>query len=88
MKLATWNVRSLYRAGSLKAAARELGRYKLDIEKCIAGKECTFKLLTEYHFKSVTEHHFQLRFGGKLQYRSKHDNFQNSHLNSYLHKVY
>jgi len=31
MKLATWNVRSLYRAGSLKAAARELGRYKLDV---------------------------------------------------------
>ena len=31
MKLGTWNVRSLYRAGSLKAAARELGRYKLDV---------------------------------------------------------
>ena len=31
MKLDTWNVRSLYRAGSLKAAARELARYKLDI---------------------------------------------------------
>ena len=31
MKLGMWNVRSLYRAGSLKAAARELGRYKLDV---------------------------------------------------------
>jgi len=31
MKLGTWNVRSIYRAGSLKAAARELGRYKLDV---------------------------------------------------------
>ena len=31
MKLGTWNVMSLYRAGSLKAAARELWRYKLDI---------------------------------------------------------
>ena len=31
MKLGTWNVRSLYRAGSLKAAARELRRYKLDV---------------------------------------------------------
>ena len=31
MKLGTWNVRRLYRAGSLKAAARELGRYKLHI---------------------------------------------------------
>ena len=26
-----WNVRSLYRAGSLTAAARELSRYKLDL---------------------------------------------------------
>ena len=31
MKLGTLNVRSLYRAGYLKAAARELGRYKLDV---------------------------------------------------------
>jgi len=31
MKLGPWNVRSLYRAGSLKSAARELGRYKLDV---------------------------------------------------------
>jgi len=31
MKLGTWNVRSLYMAGSLKTAARELGRYKLDV---------------------------------------------------------
>ena len=31
MKICTWNVRTLYRAGSLKAAVRELGRYKLDV---------------------------------------------------------
>ena len=31
IKLETWNVRSLYRAGSLKAEARELARYKLDV---------------------------------------------------------
>ena len=31
IKLGTWNVRSLYSAGSLKAAARELARYKLDV---------------------------------------------------------
>jgi len=29
--LGTWNVRSLYRAGSLTAVTRELGRYKLDL---------------------------------------------------------
>ena len=28
MKIGTWDVRSLYRAGSLTAAARELARYK------------------------------------------------------------
>jgi len=31
MKIGTLNVRSLYRAGSLNAAARELAMYKLDI---------------------------------------------------------
>jgi len=31
MKIGTWNVRSLYRAGFLKVAARELSRYKLDV---------------------------------------------------------
>ena len=29
--MGTWNVRSLYRAGTLTAAARELARYKLDL---------------------------------------------------------
>jgi len=31
MKIGTCNVRSLYRAGFLKPAARELARYKLDV---------------------------------------------------------
>jgi len=31
MRFGTWNVRSLYRAGSFAAAARELARYKLDL---------------------------------------------------------
>jgi len=31
MKIGTWNVCSLYRAWSLKVAARELARYKLDV---------------------------------------------------------
>ena len=34
MKIGTWDVRSLYRAGSLKAEARELVRYKLDVVRC------------------------------------------------------
>jgi len=31
MKIGTWNVRTLYRAGSLKVAARELVRYSLEV---------------------------------------------------------
>jgi hypothetical protein len=31
MRFGTQNVRSLYRSGSLTAAARELARYKLDL---------------------------------------------------------
>jgi exonuclease III len=31
MRFGTWNVRSLYRAGSLKTVLRELARYKLDL---------------------------------------------------------
>jgi hypothetical protein len=31
MRFGTWNVRSLYTAGSIMAAARELARYKLDL---------------------------------------------------------
>jgi exonuclease III len=31
MRFDTWNVRSLYRAGSLKTVSRELARYKLDL---------------------------------------------------------
>jgi len=30
MKISTWNGKSHYRAGSIKAAARKLARYKLD----------------------------------------------------------
>jgi exonuclease III len=31
MRFGTWNVRTLYRAGLLTAAARELARYKVDL---------------------------------------------------------
>jgi hypothetical protein len=31
MRFGTWKVRSLYRLGCLKTAARELGRCKLDL---------------------------------------------------------
>jgi len=31
MRFGTWNVRSLYRSGSLSTVATELARYKLDL---------------------------------------------------------
>ena len=31
MRFGTWNVRSLYKAGSLTAATREFARYRLDL---------------------------------------------------------
>jgi exonuclease III len=31
MRFGTWNVRSLYRAGSLRAVAEEVSKYKLDL---------------------------------------------------------
>jgi hypothetical protein len=31
MRFGLWNARNLYRAGSLKSIARELGKYKLDL---------------------------------------------------------
>jgi exonuclease III len=31
MRFGTWNIRSLYRIGSLKTVAMELGKYKLDL---------------------------------------------------------
>ena len=37
--LGTWNVRSLYRAGALMAAAKVLARYKLDLVCRIGGKK-------------------------------------------------
>ena len=33
MRFSTWKVRSLYRAGSLTAAAREFARYKMDLQE-------------------------------------------------------
>jgi hypothetical protein len=31
MRCGTWNVRSMYRAGSLRAVAEEISKYKLDL---------------------------------------------------------
>jgi hypothetical protein len=46
MRFGIWNIRSLYRAGSLTAAAREFARYKLDlvsVQEVTWDKEGTLK---------------------------------------------
>ena len=46
MRFGTWNVRSLYRTGSLTAVARELARCKLDLvgeQEVIWGKGGTVR---------------------------------------------
>jgi hypothetical protein len=52
MRFGTWNVRSIYRAGSLTAAVRKLARYKLDlgdvqevrwgIAGAVKARDCSF----------------------------------------------
>jgi hypothetical protein len=33
MRFGTWNVRSMYRAGSLRVVGEEISKYKLDLER-------------------------------------------------------
>jgi hypothetical protein len=53
--LGTWNVRSLYRAGSLTAAARKLVRYKLDL---VGVQEDTVRAGDyNFHYAKGNENH-------------------------------
>jgi hypothetical protein len=59
--LGTWNVRSLYRAGSLTAAAGELARYKLDlvgVQEVRWDKEGTVRVGDyNFHYGKGNENH-------------------------------
>ena len=61
MRFATWNIRSLYWAGSLTAAARELARYKLDlvgVQEVRWGKQGTIRA-GDYNifYERINENH-------------------------------
>jgi hypothetical protein len=64
MRFGTWNVRSLYRLGSLKTVARELGKYKLDMKI----------LLGDFNSKVGSEDIFKPRIGNESSHDISNDN--------------
>jgi hypothetical protein len=50
MRFGTWNVRSLYRAGSLRTVAEEISKYKLDLVGAPDGAEVALNQQVIIHF--------------------------------------
>ena len=72
MRFDTWNVRSLYRSGSLKTVARELARYKLDfvgVQKVTWDKGDTVRA-GDYIFFMEKEKYYQ--WGTDFLYTIEH----------------
>jgi hypothetical protein len=61
MRFGTWNVRSLYRAGSLMTVAKEISKYELDLEEVqeVRWDRGGTELASEYKFfyGKVNENH-------------------------------
>jgi exonuclease III len=67
MKFGTWNVRSLYRSGSLKRVSRELAKYKLDLVGVqeVRWDKCATEPAGDYTFFYVNanaDHHLGTGF--------------------------
>jgi exonuclease III len=66
MSFGTWNVRSLYRSGSLTTVARELAKYKLDlvgVQEVRWDKEQTVRAGEYIFFYSRGQENHQLGTG-------------------------
>jgi exonuclease III len=62
-RFGTWNVRSLYRLGSLKTLARELGKYKLDLVGVqeVRWEKGVTEQAEDYTFFSLGLFHMQMK---------------------------
>jgi hypothetical protein len=72
MRFGMWNVRSMYRAGSLTAAARELTRYKLDlvgVQQVSWDKGDTVRARDYNFFYRKRNENYQLGTGYFVQHR-------------------
>jgi hypothetical protein len=63
MRFGKWKVRSMYRAGSLRAAGEEISKYKLDL---VGVQEVRWdgggtEQASEYTFRTLKESYQQLR---------------------------
>jgi hypothetical protein len=89
MRLGTWNVRSLYRAGSLVTVSKELSNYRLDLLAVQVGwegggtklaEECTFFFGKGIYDNELgtgffvhKRHHFADKWGSLGRYSSLTD---------------